>query len=92
MTVTDSDAVDDRAWFAENPQRRYRLRRTSGDLIAIRRSRGFMLRTRIATISQCTPDTDRALRVLWVAAAWPDLNAQEQAALIKLMQREEEAQ
>jgi hypothetical protein len=73
--VTDSDATDDRAWFAENPQRRYRLRRTNGDLIAIRRSRGIMLRARIATaIPRRMPDTDRALRVLWVAAAWPDLN------------------
>jgi hypothetical protein len=73
----DADALSDQLWFDQHPRRRYRAR--AGWLI--RRRGAAMLRTR--TPAQPLPDDDAALRVAWVGAAHPDLNAIERVALVK---------
>jgi hypothetical protein len=72
--VTEAEAASDRAWFAQNPYRRYRIRRAGDDVWLIRRrAGGVLLRTRTANLPGYFPDTDTALRTAWVDTAWAGL-------------------
>lgn len=83
--VTDAEADDDRIWFAINPKRRYRAHCVgNGWRLVRRRSRGVMLRTYAQTLPPGLPDTDKALREAWYAAAWPSLARKEREELVRL--------
>jgi hypothetical protein len=73
--VTEAAALDDRSWFGEHPERRFRA--GDGGLWAIRRrSQGVdpdvHLRTFSLTVAPPRNDRDGEISVLWYLAAYPD--------------------
>jgi hypothetical protein len=90
--VTEADALGDRNWFAEHPGRRYRHRPGPDRTVWLIRHRGggVYLRT-LATPAISYPDADEALRQLWFEAAWPDLDPEQRAELVKEARKIERA-
>jgi hypothetical protein len=83
-------AADDRDWFSTRPHRRYRVRRAvSGFWIVRKRPGGVFLRAWAVTLPKGLPDADKALRVAWFSAAWPDLSPPARAELVRQAARGE---
>ena len=82
-SVTAADALDDGDWFSANPRRRYRVRPAPGGAWIVRRRGRAMLRTFAAVLPPGLPDADEALRPMWFAAAWADLDPPTRADLVK---------
>jgi hypothetical protein len=62
--VSDANALDDARWFADHPERQFRLR---DGLVVRRRGRGIFLRT--PTSMSADPESERlAERIWWLAA------------------------
>jgi hypothetical protein len=77
LSVSETDALDDRPWFADRPDRRFRARAGSGGLWVIRKvpqSAGtdVLLRTFSRTIAAPSRDNDGEIAGLWYMAAYPD--------------------
>ena len=77
-TVMDADAINDRSWFEEHPNRAYRIRRGDGGAwwIIQKRPGGVFLRVLTGT-TDADADTDAALSLLWHQAAFPDSSAEQ---------------
>jgi hypothetical protein len=89
-SVSEAEAANDRVWFGHNAHRRYRLRQSDGGWFVIRRRiGGVLLRTRAPSVPSYMPDTDKALRHLWVETAWSGLTPTERAELMKQIKRGE---
>jgi hypothetical protein len=88
--VVAKDALGDRVWFDNNPHRRYWLRRTGANTWIIRRrGASVLLRALADGLPRGFPDTDKALREAWIAAAWANLNPRERDELAKQIKRGE---
>jgi hypothetical protein len=75
--ITDEAAFDDKAWFDDHPERRFRARAGDrGVWIIRRRAQGadpdVYLRTFIRTTAPPLSDSDGELAGLWYRAAFPD--------------------
>lgn len=80
--VTEAAALDDRSWFTDHPDRRFRARSGDGGLWLIRRRRqgadfDVLLRTFSRTIGPSSKDGDSELAALWYRAAYPDMAAKD---------------
>jgi hypothetical protein len=76
LRATDADALDDRAWFVDRPDRRFRAHTGGRGLWVIRRvpqGSGPDVYLRTFGLSQRLPgDNDGASASAWYAAAYPD--------------------
>jgi hypothetical protein len=84
----DRLATEGRNWLADHPRRRYRLRPAGDRWVVVRRRPNIgLLRTSnstgTSTIPRGSPDSDEALRPLWVASAWAFLGADAQTEILK---------
>lgn len=75
--VTDADAIDDKAWYADHPDRRFRIRASDGGMWVIhQRPQGndpdVYQRTLSRTIVPAYRDRDGEIAPLWYQAAYPD--------------------
>jgi hypothetical protein len=76
--VTAADAFDDRSWFADRPERRFRARPGDGGVWLTRRrpraaDADVYLRAFSRSSMTSCPDNDGALAAaLWFRAAYPD--------------------
>jgi hypothetical protein len=75
--ATEADALDDRSWFANHPNRRFRARVGDGGRWLIRRraqgaAADVLLRTFSRTTERLSRDGDSELAALWYMAAYPD--------------------
>jgi hypothetical protein len=77
--VSEADALSDRVWFAQHPERTFRHRLGTDDRVwIVRRAGDVLLRVPIAgVLSAPLHDNDRELGPTWFAAAWPELSAEE---------------
>jgi hypothetical protein len=75
--VAAADALDDRSWFCERPDRRFRARIADGGLWLIQRlpqgaNPDVNLRIFSPTIAPPARDSDGELAALWYTATYPD--------------------
>jgi hypothetical protein len=75
--VTAADALDDRIWFTDHPDRRFRDRAGDGGLWLIRyrlqsADPDIYLRSFSMSIAAPRSDSDGEIAPLWYAAAYPD--------------------
>jgi hypothetical protein len=91
ITVTEIEAGGDRAWFTDNPYRRYRLRGEPGNWWIIRRRTGdVLLRTACTSVPPGPIEhCDKALRRAWIDSAWRELNPAQREELLKEIKRGE---
>jgi hypothetical protein len=80
--VTEAVALDDRSWFGERPDRRFRARIADGGLWLIRRqpqgaNPDVYLRTFSPAIAPPARDSDGELAALWYKATYPDWPAEQ---------------
>jgi hypothetical protein len=78
LSVTETDALDDRGWFANHPDCLFRAR---AELWIVRRRRqgadpDVFLRAFSASIAPRRGDSDGELAPLWYQAAYPDWPAE----------------
>lgn len=77
-TVADLDASDDSSWFADHPQRCYRLRLDprAGAWFVRRRGRApaAFLRVYVAIVPRGLGDSGDSLRAAWFFSAYPTLD------------------
>jgi hypothetical protein len=73
--VTDLEALDDAQWFAEHPDRAFRMHLALGGgfrVVSYRRRDGVFLRAWLPVLPQRSPlDDDKTLEALWQVAAYP---------------------
>jgi hypothetical protein len=73
--VTEDDALGDKSWFSDRPDRRFRARPGNGGVWLIRRQpQGANPDVFLRTFTRSVPplgDNDGELAALWYRAAWP---------------------
>lgn len=77
--VTPAEALDDAAWFADNPRRRYRLR--PGWIVRRRGNATFLRAPLIGGASFA--DAEACAERVWWLSAWPELDAKTRDALAR---------
>jgi hypothetical protein len=88
--LTHADTIDDRDWFSTHRGRRYRLRQSAnGWWLVRRRAGGVLLRVWTPAMPPGVPDTDAALRPVWVDAAWGGLSPLDRAELVRQITKSE---
>jgi hypothetical protein len=84
--VTGADAIDDKAWFADHPDRRFRARAGDGAAWLIRRRGGDVFLRSFAQLAKA-PASEAEIEAQWWLAAWPNLSPKEREELTKASRR-----
>jgi hypothetical protein len=84
--VTDAGAIDDKAWFDDHPNRRFRARSGGGATWLIRRRGGDVFLRTFAQLAKVATSEDE-IEAQWWLAAWPNLSPKEREELTKASRR-----